>query len=558
MVSIRWIKKDDYYDLCVPDVHHYFAEGAIHHNSGKTFTPSWVFLCEYICFPEETCVLITSTTIEGLRMRVWGEINRLWSSAVRRFGRDRIPGFLVDSRLLIATQDINEKTEDAVLSRDWRQGIKGIACIQGNRYTGGLDRWVGIKQKRLRVIADECQYLPANYLDAFVNLSSNTDFKAVILGNPKTKTDALGRAAEPKDGWENYLNPEKTIVWDTKMFDGKCVNLVGTDSPNFDFDQTKPPRYPYLMHAGKIKDILTTCAKDSETYLTFCVGTFKVSTLDRRVVTKEMCKKFKAQEDVTWDSMERTRVCALDAAYGGDRCIVGCADFARTRNDGMILSIVDYREIPVVARPDGMSAEDQISTFMLNYSHEFDIKPENFWHDATGRGSLGTSLARIWSALCNPLEFGGRPSKRPVTLDMMIDDPVDGMRRLKRCDEHYDRFVSELAFSVRYVIEGGQMRNLPTEIMDELVLRKWDLIRGDKISIEPKTGTPTKPGFKQLNGFSPDLADFLSIICEAARQRGFEIKKLGTATEEEAEIDFFADEAKRWSSAIKSNLLEHA
>jgi hypothetical protein len=89
-------------------------------------------------------------------------------------------------------------------------------------------------------------------------------------------------------------------------------------------------------------------------------------------------------------------------------------------------------------------------------------------------------------------------------------------------------------------------------------MRKWDYIRGNKISIEVKNGTSTKPGFKQRTGKSPDLADWIGIIIEGARQRGFEIKKLGSVHVEENEDNFFAEESKRYAEAIRSNLLQHS
>jgi hypothetical protein len=221
---------------------------------------------------------------------------------------------------------------------------------------------------------------------------------------------------------------------------------------------------------------------------------------------------------------------------------------------GTILRIYPPVNVPVLVRVD-MTPEDQISVYVKQYCSDNNIPPENFYHDSTGRGSLGTSLARIWSNLCNPVEFGGSPSKRPVSLDLFIQDQNTGERRHKLCNEHYDRFVSELAFSVRYVIEGSQMRNLPSDVMEELCLRKWDKVRGDKYSIEPKTGTSTKPGFKQRVGFSPDLADWLSIIVEGARRRGFDIKKLGVANEGKENEDYFETESKLYADAIQNNLL---
>lgn len=524
-------------------------------STGKTHSAAWIYLCEYFCFPEETCVLVSSTDMQGLRLRVWGEINKLWSEAVNKF--PSLPGHLIDSRMLLATDDLSENFDDVRLTRDWRKGIKGVPTVQGSRYVG-LGKFLGIKQKRMRLIADEAQFMPGGFLSAFSNLDKNEDFRAIVLGNPMDPTDSLGKAAEPKDGWSGHMEPTKTEVWATRFMNGKCVNLVGTDSPNFDFPADQPTRYKYLISREKIENTLSFFSRDSFEYFSQCVGVMKIGVLARRILTKDMCRQFGAMTDVVWKSDSQTRILALDAAYGGDRCVTGYVDFGEDVNGNKILKIYDPVQIPIAIREDGMSPEDQISHFLKHYATENSIKPENFFYDATGRGSLGTSLARIWSNLTNPVEFGDPPSERPVSLDLTVEDKETGLKRLKRCDEHYDRFVSELAFSVRYAVEGGQIRNLPEDVMEEFCHRKWDLIRNNKYSVEPKTSSqPTKPGFKQRMGYSPDLADWLSIAVEGARQRGFEIKKLGIAHQTEDEDNYFAEEAKRYAAAIKSNLLTH-
>ncbi len=63
---------------------------------------------------------------------------------------------------------------------------------------------------------------------------------------------------------------------------------------------------------------------------------------------------------------------------------------------------------------------------------------------------------------------------------------------------------------------------------------------------------------KQRTGRSPDYGDFCSIIVEGARRLGFEIKKLGSVEKESASSDWFKEEAKRYRTAINSNLLKHS
>jgi hypothetical protein len=436
-------------------------------STGKTHFAAWWALCDYYCFPQHTCILVSSTDLRGLELRVWGEIKSLHSFATERFD---LPGHLIESKHAISTDLIEESS-----IRDLRKGMIGIPCIQNGRFVG-LGKYLGIKQKRMRLIADEAQFMGAGFLNAFANLGQNENFKAMVLGNPNDILDPLGRAAEPKDGWSSHMEPEKTAVWDTRFMDGRCVNLIGTDSPNFDDPPGKPTRYPYLISRQKIANTLSFFPKDSPEYYSQCIGAMKIGTMLKRVLTRDLCVKFHANDrDLAWDG-PTTKICGLDAAYGGDRCVGGHIEFGKNVFGHVMLLIYKPVLVPFVSS-SGKDPEDQISEFMKEYCRRHGIAPENFFHDSTGRGSLGTSLARIWSAQCNPVEFGGSPTTRPVSRDHYIWDEKERRRRLKRCNEHYSKFVTELWFSVRYAIEADQVRGLPLDVMEELNGRRLEAIR---------------------------------------------------------------------------------
>jgi hypothetical protein len=502
---------------------------------GKTHEAACTYLTEYLCFPEETCVLVSSTDSRGLRLRVWGEITMLWAAA-RELHPD-LPGHLVDSKIALCTDAIDQ-ADDAKF-RDMRKGIIGIPCLQNGKFVG-LGKYAGIKQKRVRLIADEAQFMGGSFLSAFANLDKNVDFRAVILGNPNEMLDPLGKAAEPKDGWSAHMEPEKTSVWDTNFMNGRCVNLIGTDSPNFDYPENEPARYPYLISRQKIKNTLSFFPKDSLEYYSQCIGAMKIGVLARRVISRDLCRQFHAMEDVTWKGTPLTRIYALDAAYGGDRCVGGYVEFGEDISGKIVIAVRPPYIIPLRPGADKI-AEDQIAERVAADCALLGIPPENMFHDATGRGSLGTALAREWSAKTNPVEFGGVASQRPVSLDLYILDPKTRQRRLKTCFEHYSKFVTELWFSVRYAIEAGQLRNLPEDVMEEGCMRDWENKNGRK-ELETKTD------MKERVGRSPDLFDWLAIAVEGARRRGFQIAKLANADSEAADLawlDEFQEQNQR-------------
>jgi hypothetical protein len=333
---------------------------------------------------------------------------------------------------------------------------------------------------------------------------------------------------------------------------GRCVNLVGLDSPNFDFPADQPTRYKYLISKEKIDETLSFWPKDSYEYYGQCVGTMKIGTMAKRVLTRAMCKKFHAQDSATWKDEKRTRIYFVDSSYGGDRCVAGWAEFGECSDGKIRLSFNEPKIIPIrVKTEDGDEPEYQIARFVRGDCTREGISPSSMGHDATGRGGLGSALADIWGVGTHPIDSGGRPTSRPVSSVIYITDEDTGQQRLLRCDEHYDRLVTEFWFTARYAVEADQVRGLPEEAMDELCSRKWSQII-DKKSVEVKdrsSPNPDRQGMKQRMGKSPDVGDWAAGIIEMARRKGFQISSMVNQDEKKKTGD-------DWRSIESKKLIE--
>lgn len=485
---------------------------------GKTNAGAWIALTQWFANPQETVVLVSSTDMRGLRLRVWGELATLWEQAVNKF--NWLPGHMLDSKLAITydASSMDDGDYDSRTVRNFRQAIVGIPTVQGGKNVG-LSKWIGIKQKNVILVADEAPAMSGNFLSAFSNLNKNPRFSAVVLGNPVDTLDPLGKAAEPLDGWENHMEPPATDTWKTRFMNGIAVNLVGTDSPNNDYPDDKP-RYKYLISKKKIAETVSFFGKDTYEYYSQSVGVMRIASMARRVITRKLCEQNHALEPhVTWATPERTRIAGLDSAWGGDRCVFYRGEFGKAVDGKLMLQIYPPETIPISARLE-KEPEQQISEWIKEKCEHYGIAPENFGHDSTGRGSLGTYLARVWSAKTNPIEFGGSPTERAVCADIFINDPKTGQTRLKTCKEHYVKRTTELWYSIHYLIAAGQLRGLTEDVMEEGCMRQWERVSGDRIELE------TKLDMKERLGRSPDLFDALSILVEMARRRGFIISKL--------------------------------
>jgi hypothetical protein len=476
-------------------------------SSGKTFDAATNLLADYYVFPDCTTGLVSSTTKESLEMRVWGEIKKMHRDAKTRW--NWLPGNLIEGRQRIVTDHRSE----AIDGRDFRNGIVGVACRKGQTYQG-LAEYVGIKNKRLRLVADELQFLPGQFCDSISNLNKNPDFKCLGLGNPKDTTDALGKICEPAaelGGWDHGADQlPGTKRWKTRFPKGVCLQLPGSDSPNLDGSLNCP-----LITQEKIDADIEFFGKDSLQYTMMDEGRMPRGQGNRRVITRQLCLKHGAMDPPIWKDSALIHIGFCDAAYrgvGGDRSVFGHLCFGKDPSSKTLLHLVETMVIPIVDTSND-SPEDQIALFCQNQCTQRNIPEQNFGFDSTGRGSLVSSCARLWSGLVVPIEFGGPPSDRKVSNDLDV-----------YCNDHYFNFVTELWYTSRYIIEAGQFRGMTEEVMDEGSKREWGFAGKNKIQVEPKDMMKLK------TGRSPDLYDALVVGIELARRRGFLIEKLSRAT----------------------------
>lgn len=173
-------------------------------DSGKTRCMAKYALTDYFCFPNETLIIMSSTDVRGLELRVWGDLKGLYQRAKDRFSD--LPGHLIDSKHAITTQNIKEHEV-----RDMRKGINCVPTMSSGGSFVGLGKLVGLKQKRRRLLADEFQFMKSGMLESVANMNSG-NFKGVFVGNPIGEGDPLDKVAEPKGGWGTEGDVTKTTV----------------------------------------------------------------------------------------------------------------------------------------------------------------------------------------------------------------------------------------------------------------------------------------------------------------------------------------------------------
>lgn len=494
-------------------------------SSGKSFGFGTDSLADYYCFADCTTVLCCSTTREMLEQRIWGEVKKhhLLAKKVRSW----IPGHIKESRQRIVT-DTKDGDAEGV---DVRNGFLCVPCKKGNDFVG-LGDFAGVKNKRVRLLADELHLLPRVFVDAIANLDKNPDFKASGLGNPKDTTDALGVLCEPSaemGGWDGGIDQTPgTKTWPTRRPQGICIQLPGSDSPNLDGKLGIP-----LITQADIDRDVAFYGTDSIWVTMMDEGKMPRGQGSRRVLTRNMCIKNRAMEEPVWRDSKRTRLACLDAAYkgvGGDRCVYAEMEFgdeADTTKDPSeimevlvnqgqpnrpsrpIIALLKMDIVPIVANSKE-EAEEQIVEFVQRHCTESGIPADRFYYDAGMRTGLVSAFSRLWSANTVPIDCGGSASERMVSEKIQV-----------LCKDYYFNFVTELWYSVRNIVESGQFRGFTEDVILEFSQREWGMVGKNKIQVEPKQD------MKMKTGRSPDLADTVAIGIEGAKRLGFIIKNLG-------------------------------
>lgn len=526
-------------------------------SSNKTYIFAVHALIDFFAFAENSLGIISSTDMKSLELKVWGRVKTLFNRCRRN--HDWLPGFILDSAKAITLDETDDENE---VAREQNSGIVCVACVSGGRFVG-MGKFQGAKPPHspgkfngiLKHYGDEAAVMQPVFLDAYANWMVNNSgpkkaFKGVMGGNPTDITDPLCTAGEPVGGWDVFIDTGKTQEWKSRWYDAHVVAFDGRDSPNNDEPKN---RYPYLISDGFVQLMKRTHGDDSWQFYQQAIGKPSRGMVSNRVITIGICERGNAFLDVVWRDTNILKLYALDPAYGGgDRCVGGEMRIGFNKDGKQILDLSEPEIIPIRLNSN-MEPEDQIAHFIKSKSESLDIPPENIFYDSFGGGLLGFSFAKVFGSSCPiPVNSGDKTTPRPVRFDLFVEDK-DGTKRLKRCDEHYSKFVTEMWFSTREAIESRQVRNLPTSVAHEGQLRMFKIVAGNKIEVE------TKDEMKERIRKSPDLYDWFAVGTEGARRLGFKIQRLGIELDEKkADNNFFGKRSKSYQKLLESKMLQTA
>ena len=435
-----------------------------------------------------------------------------------------------------------------------------VACVSGGRFVG-MGKFQGAKPPHspgkfdgiLTHYGDEAAVMQPSFLDAYTNWMVNNSgpqkaFKGVMGGNPTDISDPLCTAAEPVDGWDSFVDTRLTQEWQSKWYEAWVVAFDGRDNPNRDEPKNS---FPFLISDGFVDLMRKTHGDDSWQFYQQAIGKPSRGMVSNRVISVSFCTEHKAFEDVVWREVPTIKLAALDPAYGtGDRCVWMEGEIGFDVDGKEILRMFPQEILPIHLN-SGKDSETQIAEFVFNRADAAGIPAKNIFWDSFGRGTLGAYFAKEFgSDTPIPINAGDKPTTRPVRFDLFVPDPkVSGGKRLKRCDEEYSKFVTEMWFSVREAVHSEQIREMQKAIADEGQLRLYKIVTRARIEVE------TKDEMKERVKKSPDLFDTAAILVEGARRLGFKIQRLGLEKASKQKEPWYYEEGRRLKELHESKML---
>lgn len=465
--------------------------------AGKTYSAGLFALLWWLVAPNESSVVLTSTTGKMVRKRIWPVIqelyhgcNKIKGSPVLNYG---FPGNLVDSKTALQASKGDDK--HGVYAIAVRDGAtqKAVAEIQG------------VHSRRMLIIIDEATDTPEAVFEALSNLRKGCDdFHLLVIGNPMSHLDPHGMCCEPEDGWDKVTVDDDS--WRTagvpkwEIDSGLCLHFDGTKSPNVKLGYKK---YRGLFTSDDLDRVRKIeSGEESINFWKFTRGFWPPEGMTQTLFSEAMCERHDVRGKHTFIS-KSTQLAALDPAFGGDRCTMKFATMGDIDSSGKLgITLKETVEINPKAKSK-FEIDYQIAHRAIEECKRRNITPDCFALDATGIGrGVASIIAQEWSTEILKVEFSAAPSKRPASSEDARPS----------CDV-YDRKVTELWCVIREFIKASQLKGLTRVDIQELCSREYEMIAR-------KYALNTKEKCRQKLGKSPDNADCISILCELARNKG--------------------------------------
>lgn len=482
--------------------------------AGKSFFAAACAVEYWFELPDATAVILCSTSVEMLKMRVWNEVMKIYSRIPEKI-EVREGGKLIETlNIGKVGRPIAAQTKIMWAPGDDKHGLTGVAVAEGP-VEQVVSNHLGVHTKRVLLVMDEMQAVrPAILKAAASNMSKNEEFKLLGVGNPDDVDSLLGKESEPVGGWSS-INIETDTRWRTLGLDPKKGGLaVFTDGRKSPADKSpeERKRLSFLINSDQIAQHLYRCRgnTDDPDYWTQSIGFFPPSGTKSTVLDAAIIEKYNCKGKAMW-TRTPTKGAGLDPAFsfgGGDKKVLQFFKFGETEE--VVNGIVEKRWMIEFTRTayvsvkasDPLPIDHQIANFCIAECRAEGVLPEHFGTDATGIGRGLASILEVEFGPIKRIEFGGAAS------DRLINGFAD-----KTAREQYDDRKSELNMRVREFAMSNSIRGLSSEAAGQFSIRKTS-------HVNKKQSVESKKDLKKRINRSPDESDACCICVDVASLHG--------------------------------------
>lgn len=458
-----------------------------HGSASKTFTASVWFLLDWIAHADKTALILSSSTIDAMKARIWADFKTLWTKSKVDLSK---VAEIVDSKRMIR-QSITEG----------KAAIHAVAAESDNAET----KIQGLHMPRVSLIFDEADNpYSSSIWPAITNLETSGHFKGIALANPVNKNSEFGFHCEPVDGWDS-INPEVEQEWEGKL-GWHVLRLDGLQSPNLLLGEDK---YPYLLSNKAVKDTMDFKGTNSPEWWTMIRAWYPPEGLSSCIFPSGLVSR--CNKPIVWYT-STTPIASLDPAFeGGDSCVLSLGFMGRVGVDPRRTGVEMTEQITI-------KRKDMTKTLAFDYADQVvkilkdkQVEPRNFAIDTTGtQEPFADIIAEQYGKDILRVNFGGAASNLRAT------NEDTGLAK-----ERYRNFVTELWYVAREWARLGlvYIKSPSRDLRIQLESRLYELKGKDAKSGREVLMAEPKKDMKARGLTSPDEGDSFVLLIHVARIR---------------------------------------
>jgi len=510
---------------------------------GKTFSCSARMLLDWVLDPEWTLVRVVSTKEAHVKLNLFADIQRMYSSSVIP-----MPG-KADAEC-IATET-GKRAGQGIFILVIPRGEDAGGTIKGSKVKPRPAHPLFGTSSRTFLLIDEAQEVQPSVFSELPNLYASMEeddiehTKIVMAANPKDDLSRYGLNCIPVQGWDGIRTKDSPIDEWTSATGWHCVRLNAMKSENVTEGRTIFPRF-FTLNGYKMK--LRDVSGDVEHPLIWSevYGMFPPKGLMSSIIQRHWVDRSHGE----WIfETETFPVSGGDVAFTGDLPTMSAGRVGRaigwTDNEGKRHDLKEPRWViqadvmGVLSRGDSQDLADEY----MQRSKILGIKPARFAIDRTGVGQ-GTHdiIRRQWrekvdgvKGSTETVDIMGINYAESATIHRISEEDTKSPKDL------YDGVRTELWYATAKFFEYDCIRigrGVDTETVAELVARRG----GSPVGKGKLLAVESKDDYKKRNGNkSPDRADGFTMMVQCARLSVAELlpRAPNTIIEEERKPSLF-------------------